>query len=37
MPRGVVATLLLPSLWIGLSFLPVPDDTLLSDLLRCSL
>ena len=33
MPRGVVATLLLPSLWIGLSFLPVPDDTLLSDLL----
>ena len=31
LPTPIVATLLLPSLWIGLSFLPIRDGTLLSD------
>ena len=31
LPTPIVATLLLPSLWIGLSFLPIRDGTFLSD------
>lgn len=33
LPPPIVATLLLPSLWIGLSFLTVQDGTLLSDVI----